>query len=186
MKHWVEALIVGIGSTIAMFGVFLCVAVYLDSAVRMDDEVALTGSFGLCGVVTVAIWLFAFRRHLLPRAWRLIYSIAALVGVTAASSIVGAFLAALVRRDEEVVIVGMTFVGLGVWIILIGAIWRLTPEERLAARRQAGRIQVRCVTCGYSMVGLREARCPECGRAYTLDELIAGQVYAPAPPATAD
>lgn len=29
-----------------------------------------------------------------------------------------------------------------------------------------------CPKCGYNLTGLREARCPECGATYTLDELV--------------
>ena len=41
----------------------------------------------------------------------------------------------------------------------------------------AGRVNVHCTRCGYSMVGLRETTCPECGRVYTVDELIREQGY---------
>ena len=41
-----------------------------------------------------------------------------------------------------------------------------------------GRVNVHCTRCGYSMVGLRDATCPECGREYTIDELISEQGYA--------
>jgi predicted Zn-ribbon and HTH transcriptional regulator len=30
-----------------------------------------------------------------------------------------------------------------------------------------------CPNCGYNLTGLREARCPECGSQFTLDELFA-------------
>ena len=41
-------------------------------------------------------------------------------------------------------------------------------------RRQAA-ARVSCARCGYSMIGLRESLCPECGQQYTLDELYAAQ-----------
>jgi len=31
---------------------------------------------------------------------------------------------------------------------------------------------VRCGSCGYSLVGLREVRCPECGWQSTVDEAV--------------
>ena len=31
---------------------------------------------------------------------------------------------------------------------------------------------VRCGSCGYSLVGLREVRCPECGWQSTIDEAV--------------
>jgi hypothetical protein len=40
-----------------------------------------------------------------------------------------------------------------------------------------GAVNVFCVQCGYSMAGLRAATCPECGRSYTIDELIREQKY---------
>jgi hypothetical protein len=36
---------------------------------------------------------------------------------------------------------------------------------------------VRCPVCDYSMAGLREAKCPECGSEFTLDQLVAGQEH---------
>ncbi len=38
-------------------------------------------------------------------------------------------------------------------------------------------VNVNCPACGYSLVGLRELRCPECGADYTTDELIRAQNY---------
>jgi hypothetical protein len=40
-----------------------------------------------------------------------------------------------------------------------------------------GSVNVFCVQCGYSMAGLRATTCPECGRSYTIDELIREQKY---------
>lgn len=51
-----------------------------------------------------------------------------------------------------------------------------------------GHVNVHCPVCGYAMIGLTEARCPECGAKFTLDELIRRQDFgriqdAPSPPA---
>lgn len=43
-----------------------------------------------------------------------------------------------------------------------------TPEDH---------IDVRCPNCAYSMIGLNETRCPECGATFTIDELIRAQNY---------
>jgi uncharacterized C2H2 Zn-finger protein len=40
-----------------------------------------------------------------------------------------------------------------------------------------GQVNVRCPGCGYSLIGLRELRCPECGMQFTIDELIRAQRY---------
>ncbi len=38
-------------------------------------------------------------------------------------------------------------------------------------------VNVHCPTCGYSLIGLRDLRCPECGDRFTIDELIRRQNY---------
>jgi hypothetical protein len=35
-----------------------------------------------------------------------------------------------------------------------------------------------CVACGYSMRGLADLTCPECGRRHTIDELVSGMAAA--------
>jgi hypothetical protein len=33
--------------------------------------------------------------------------------------------------------------------------------------------EIRCAACGYHLQGLRSCQCPECGRSYTLEEIVA-------------
>jgi DNA-directed RNA polymerase subunit RPC12/RpoP len=53
--------------------------------------------------------------------------------------------------------------------------WRESPLERATRVGAAGGSSVACPTCGYNLTGLAEARCPECGGRFTLDELFAAQ-----------
>lgn len=48
---------------------------------------------------------------------------------------------------------------------------------RRALYDEAGVLDLCCPECQYSMVGLKQARCPECGREYTLDELVSRQDF---------
>ncbi len=61
------------------------------------------------------------------------------------------------------------------WVLATVLIWRETPRERMERISAAGRDAVCCPICGYNMTGLHEARCPECGSTFTLDQLLAGQ-----------
>lgn len=54
-------------------------------------------------------------------------------------------------------------------------IWRESPAERFERTARRGVDTVACPICGYNMTGLREARCPECGAVFTLDELLTAQ-----------
>jgi hypothetical protein len=62
-----------------------------------------------------------------------------------------------------------------VWVLATVLIWRETPQERIERIARAGRDTIACPICGYNMTGLNEARCPECGTRFTLDQLLAGQ-----------
>ena len=70
------------------------------------------------------------------------------------------------------------------WVLITVLLWRETPRERFErlAGLGPGR-SVSCPVCGYSLAGLREARCPECGTHFTLDQLLAAQSHAAPSPA---
>jgi rubrerythrin len=60
-----------------------------------------------------------------------------------------------------------------IWLIGTAIIWRETAKERGERLRHMGIHTLTCPNCGYNLTGLREAKCPECGAAYTLDQLYA-------------
>ncbi|HEY4259279.1 MAG TPA: hypothetical protein VGM98_03925 [Schlesneria sp.] len=61
------------------------------------------------------------------------------------------------------------------WLIATTLLWRETADERTERLRVVSKSAVVCPKCGYNLTGLAATRCPECGRQYTLDELLAGQ-----------
>lgn len=63
-----------------------------------------------------------------------------------------------------------------VWVLATVLLWRETAAERLARMSKlVSNPSVLCPVCGYNLSGLREARCPECGGSFTLDQLAASQ-----------
>jgi rubrerythrin len=64
-------------------------------------------------------------------------------------------------------------------------VWRETNAERAARLAAVGASEIVCPVCGYRMAGLREARCPECGAAFTIEQLVAAQPNRPAATAVA-
>ena len=57
------------------------------------------------------------------------------------------------------------------WLVLTLLIWRETPAERAERLQASAGKALFCPKCNYNMTGLYEARCPECGERFTLDQL---------------
>jgi len=85
--------------------------------------------------------------------------------------------------DREWAITGLGLLGAGMAFVLwLPTVFGLEHGRPVAG--PGGRVNVHCTSCGYSMVGLRVSTCPECGREYTIDELILEQNYAGSDEAT--
>lgn len=80
-----------------------------------------------------------------------------------------------VRNEEAIAVLFGGGVPPIVWVLATVFIWRETAQERLERLKAAGTDTIVCSVCGYNMTGLKEARCPECGAQYTLDQLYAAQ-----------
>ena len=73
--------------------------------------------------------------------------------------------------EVGIVIGGMAWAA--TWLASTALIWRETAAERRQRLARLGVEAIACPTCGYNLTGLREARCPECGSQFTLDQLYA-------------
>ena len=69
------------------------------------------------------------------------------------------------------------------WVLSTVLIWRETPAERLARLTAHGMPAIACPLCGYSLAGLTEARCPECGASFTLEQIVLARPRSGAQPA---
>jgi len=69
------------------------------------------------------------------------------------------------------------------WVLSTVLIWRETAAERLARLTAHGMPVIACPLCGYNLAGLTEARCPECGAAFTLEQILLARPRAGAQPA---
>lgn len=73
------------------------------------------------------------------------------------------------------VLLGGGFVPI-VWVLATVLVWTETRAERADRLRALGGPRaIACPVCGYSLTGLSDARCPECGTRFTLDQLLAAQ-----------
>jgi peptidoglycan/LPS O-acetylase OafA/YrhL len=69
------------------------------------------------------------------------------------------------------------------WVLSTVLVWRETPAERLARLTAHGMPVIACPLCGYNLAGLTEARCPECGASFTLEQVVLGRPRIGAQPA---
>ena len=147
-----------------------------------DEEIGVASAVGtLCWFAAlIGIWrpMRRGRQFVLPA----ILTLAVGFGVIAGGIAIDEFTTA---RDEELLILGLVFLGTAALIL----IWLPTVLRLLRGRPVVGAdklVRVRCPECGYSLIGLRDLRCPECGTRFTIDELIRAQNYGGLPKLSAD
>ena len=69
------------------------------------------------------------------------------------------------------------------WVLSTVLIWRETAAERLGRLTAHGMPVLACPLCGYNLAGLTEARCPECGATFTLEQIVLARPRPGAQPA---
>jgi hypothetical protein len=128
--------------------------------------------YAFIGVYWVLLWRSAVRWT--PR--RVLYTL----GGTALSLLGGVAMAVLcLSLNPRIPVQPLVMVGGGMvpiaWVLMTVLVWRETAAERVARLAAAGASDIVCPMCGYHMTGLREARCPECGATFTLEQLLSVQ-----------
>lgn len=138
-----------------------------------DEQAAVAMSLaGACWfVVLILMWrpMRYGRRIVVPTISTLAIIVAAIGAGVAIDELLN-------RRDEEMLIAAVFLLG-GAVIILV---WLPTTQRLVRGRPVVGPddlVLVNCPQCGYSLIGLRDLRCPECGTEFTIDELIRAQDY---------
>lgn len=154
-------------------------------AVVMAIDVAILGNPDLRGVViawvvtdcfVVIYWIAIWRTAVRWNARRIPQTIGAagLGALAAVFGVCGLHTLASIPMEPAVVF-GNTLFPV-VFVMATVFVWRETPTERLARMRSFGVRTVACPICSYNLTGMREARCPECGATFTLDELLTAQL----------
>jgi hypothetical protein len=118
-------------------------------------------------------WVLLWRGGVQWAGGRRGWTLWAAVGSMAVAGLVGAMAGAVVERGFGWFVASVASPLL--WMVATVLIWRENSAERAARLANSGRDAVVCPTCGYNLTGLREARCPECGTQFTIDQLLASQ-----------
>ncbi len=134
---------------------------------RADHEALWVTSI-LTGLVLIVAWILVWRQHVIGTGDRVRMTAAAVIWSSVPAFLIGAWVESLSGWSRG----GGPVFGGAVWALCWLASTALIWRERPGERSDSIAPDIRCTACGYSMNGLREARCPECGRQSTLDELL--------------
>ena len=149
---------------------YLQICFLVESISGISDDEALFVADVLTALLLMAGWILVWRRSVTWTMARLVWT-----GLAAVLSALPGLLVYALNVTYSFAEVGLILGQLcwaACWLGSTAVIWRESPAERAARAELPGGMRLNCPTCGYSMRGLHEARCPECGTQYTLDELF--------------
>lgn len=135
-----------------------------NTAPTWSVEVAQT----LTAIIAVALWLLTWRGRIewTPRRKRVT---ALLAGMLVGFSFVAARVVWLGSDYMGALLIGVAY---PLWFAGTAFVWRSRRPAIDDELRVALAPEPRCPVCSYSLVGLREVRCPECGWSSTVDQVI--------------
>lgn len=142
----------------------------------LQDVYAFLWADIFIALFVVLYWLELWRRHVCWTRRRRIWTVLSIIGSIICSMVV-CFVIAIQKRyfDLSLFIFLIGSISISLWLLATLLIWRETSTERAERIRQSAGKSLFCPQCHYNMRGLYEARCPECGSKYTLDQLLASQ-----------
>jgi hypothetical protein len=165
-------LVLALGCFIAVPVVYLISFTWIEEIAFPADRTALLASDVVTGALFLGAWILIWRNRLVWTTRVVLKTVlCVLAGLVAGGLAHSAFVAQTSRLDNE----GIIFGGLA-WLAVVvggtGLIWFTEPASARRFESADDSRPVTCPKCGYNMTGLKQARCPECGTQYTLDELF--------------
>lgn len=147
------------------------VYINLEEYTEFDDGASFLVTNVICGLLLAVGWLLVWRREV---RWTPLRRLLTLLSLLPTILFALAVFAVLYVINSWMHGIGIIIAGMAwalTWIACTALVWRETKSERIQRLRHLGIDAVACPTCGYNLTGLREARCPECGSQFTLDQL---------------
>jgi predicted MFS family arabinose efflux permease len=171
MTRTVARLVISIVVILAAPTLYFILLVLIDNTGRGRFVDAVLWTSMICVPVSAALWIVVWKSAVKWTATRMAVTASAFVACIACGAVIGGAIGAI-TNEQELSYVAAAMMWALLWYGSTPLIWCERKAERAARLGNLG-IELACPNCGYNLTGLREARCPECGSTFTLDELFA-------------
>ncbi len=173
MSQLLARLLLAMSVVIATPIVYVISFVLIENSLLRADAQALLAADFVSAAFLVTSWILVWRRQVVWTTRRRFVTVLSVVWSAVPGLAIALLMYSAIRGPDElaVIIGGMSWSV--VWLASTALVWRENPAERTTRLKQIASGLVQCPHCGYNMTGLEQARCPECGTRYTLNELFA-------------
>ncbi len=172
MSRILARLVLAASAILAAPVVLILAFIPIESVMRNDDQ-AFANACILAAAFFITAWLLVWRTEVNWTPARRALTILSVIWSVLIAAIIATFVILTMRyRQWDLAVVIGAMVWIVIWIPSTALVWRETNAERAARLGRYASQTLPCPECGYNLVGLRDARCPECGAQYTLDQLF--------------
>lgn len=141
------------------------------SIIQLSPELPWAALSGLITSVMIGgCWALIWRGVVRWTRRRCVFTVCAVI--TSWLCIAGVMYVWTSERDHGDEEMFLPLVGVAVCLASLLFVWRETTPERRARLAAPG---VACPVCGYDLSRLKQTTCPECGTAYTIEQLAKGR-----------
>ena len=172
MSQLVSRLLLAMTIIFALPIVCLISFLLIENNIVRDDILALWAADVVSAVFLATGWALIWRGQVVWTARRRHLTAVAIVGSAVPALLVGLLVESAAGSQEPAMVVGGMCWAV-FWLGSTALTWR---EDRVERRNRLSGLSsgvIHYPSCGYNLTGLEQARCPECGTRYTLNELFA-------------
>ena len=170
MTSTAKRILSAVGSIPVGVAVFWISFVAIDDFTHLGEGPAVSAAFASAAVVMIGFWLLVWGR--MVRWSRAIIAFTGILVIVCFLLPIASQVYFAMRSELLSELLLLTpVIGWGAWMALTARYWPMEPEQLDRALPYP-----LCLSCGYSLAGLRSSRCPECGDEPPLDELFWGNV----------
>jgi len=166
---WLARLGASVGMFPVVIGIFIIVAVFLETVLKMPWAASsIFWDYLLCATFVLIGWCMIWRKIVLWSDGVLAATCGTWLLFIGAPMCLQFFSLGNVTPFWDAVINSLPIIGWGIWLAWTMWYWPMRVDLGASTSQAPA-----CMSCGYSLQGLKATRCPECGDEPTIDQLWA-------------